>query len=169
MQGLELNEEIIEDFSGLNTALYAFLLLCRDIGIRYAQERALVDQMDLISSLGLPLMLYSTAANDALAEKIRAFREREAEGNPLGALGGGAAGLKPPSGSTATRIAVFSFSGTEPELAAFVSLGCWISVGGLAADPEAGQGLRDALRLSLPLNRLLVCSNAPYGTPQVGG
>lgn len=50
--------------------------MCRDVGIQYAQERALLEQMELVSGLGLPLMLYSTAANDALADKIREYREQ---------------------------------------------------------------------------------------------
>ena len=30
----------------------------RDVGIRYAQERALAEQMDMAASIALPLVLY---------------------------------------------------------------------------------------------------------------
>lgn len=38
---------------------------------RYAQERALVAQMELAAEVGLPLVLYEVNAAEALADKVR--------------------------------------------------------------------------------------------------
>ena len=116
----------------------------------------------MAAEVGLPLMLYQVFASEALANKIREFRDqRQPE---LASLGPAAKAAPPPA---PTRIAIFNFHGTEAELSAFVSLGCYIAASGRAAAPgDDGEALRAALSATCPLPRLLVCSDAPYSTPQ---
>eukprot|EP00198_Chlamydomonas_reinhardtii_P013357 XP_001702694.1 predicted protein [Chlamydomonas reinhardtii] len=45
-------------------------LAFRDVGIRYAQERALSEQMELAAAIALPLVLYEVRASEALVERI---------------------------------------------------------------------------------------------------
>ena len=118
-----------------------------------------MEQMEIASALGLPMMLYQTAACEELADKIREFKEDRAQ---QGMAGKATAGAPPPS-----RIAVYNFFGTEQELSLFVSLGCFVTVSGRVASSSAeGEAVRRALKSSCPLQRLLVCSDAPYCTPQ---
>ena len=126
---------------------------------RYAQERALVEQMEIASALGLPMMLYQTAACEELADKIREFKQERSTQVTTGKM----AAATPPL----PRIAVYNFWGTEQELSSFLALGCLITVSGRVAAPGAeGEALREALKRSCPIERLLVCSDAPYCTPQ---
>ncbi|KAG1664128.1 hypothetical protein FOA52_011951 [Chlamydomonas sp. UWO 241] len=134
-----------------SVALFAGLDFSRDVGIRYAQERALVEQMDLAADVGLPCMLYLIGGGDALIEKIADFRAK----HPTHRTG------------AAPRVAVYNFAGAPDDLAALAALDAYVVVCGAAADPgEAGERLRGALAQGCPLTRLLVASDAPYGTPQ---
>ncbi|KAG2498007.1 hypothetical protein HYH03_004265 [Edaphochlamys debaryana] len=125
-------------------------LAFRDVGIRYAQERALTEQMELAASVGLPVVLYEVRAAEALCERILEFRAS-------GAGEGRAA---------STRLAVFNFGGSPEELRAYLDLGCYIMLTGRVCDQtEKGEALR-ALAASVPLDRLMLASDAPLATPQ---
>ncbi len=49
----------------------------------------------------------------------------------------------------------------------FVALGCYVILNGRCCDPgERGVALRTAAATALPLERLLLASDAPFATPQ---
>ncbi|GAX77518.1 hypothetical protein CEUSTIGMA_g4962.t1 [Chlamydomonas eustigma] len=133
-------------------AVLAGLDFSRDVGIRFAQERALSQQMELAAQVGLPLVLYQVNACEALLEHIKAFQELCEKKSGVSAV---------------TRVAIYNFSGSAEEIATLCAVGCYITISGRAAAPgEVGEAIRVALRESCPLDRLLLCSDAPYCTPQ---
>mmetsp|Transcript_4079 Transcript_4079/g.7245 ORF Transcript_4079/g.7245 Transcript_4079/m.7245 type:complete len:1106 (-) Transcript_4079:1874-5191(-) len=123
--------------------------LSRDVGVRYAQERAMTDQMAAAVEVGLPLLLYEVQAADVLVEKIQEFRD------------GSAAAAK-------TRIAIHNFCGSMEEARAYVDLGCMVMVSGRICDPtsEKSDTLRAAISSAVPLDRLMLASDSPMWTPQ---
>ncbi|MEW5310015.1 MAG: hypothetical protein WDW38_001850 [Sanguina aurantia] len=141
-------------------AVMAGLDLSRDVALRYAQEKVLQQQMDTALEVGLPLLLYHVQAATELAEKISEFRE---SGVP---------------GSATASIAVFDFSGSDAELQAFLALGCFIVLTGricVASKQQQQQEQQEGGQVSappsldissIPLERLLIASNAPFHTPQ---
>lgn len=62
------------------------------------------------------------------------------------------------------RGVVHCFSGTEPELAAYLSLGLYIGITGVVTHAERGAALRGMAR-AVPLDRILIETDAPYLTP----
>ncbi|GIL98989.1 hypothetical protein Vretimale_4288 [Volvox reticuliferus] len=125
-------------------------LAFRDVGIRYAQERALSEQMELAAGVGLPLVLYEVRASEALVERITEFRSSGA--------GEGRAAVVP--------IAIFNFAGSREELAAYLALDCYIILTGRVCDStERGGQLRD-LATAIPPDRLMLASDSPFTTPQ---
>ncbi|GLI68755.1 hypothetical protein VaNZ11_013208 [Volvox africanus] len=125
-------------------------LAFRDVGIRYAQERALSEQMALAAGVGLPLVLYEVRASEALVERITEFRSSGA--------GEGRAAVVP--------IAIFNFAGSGEELAAYLALGCYIILTGRVCDStERGEQLRE-LATAIPRHRLILASDSPFTTPQ---
>ncbi|PNW77279.1 hypothetical protein CHLRE_10g429601v5 [Chlamydomonas reinhardtii] len=125
-------------------------LAFRDVGIRYAQERALSEQMELAAAIALPLVLYEVRASEALVERIAEFRAS-------GAGEGRAA---------ATPIAIFNFTGSEDELRTYLALGCYIVLTGRVCDQtEKGERLRE-LAATIPADRLILASDSPFATPQ---
>ncbi|GLC67726.1 hypothetical protein PLESTF_000599100 [Pleodorina starrii] len=125
-------------------------LAFRDEGIRYAQERALTEQMELAAGVGLPLVLYEVRASEALVERITQFRSS-------GAGEGRAAN---------TPIAILNFAGSPEELSAYLGLGCYIVLTGRLCDStERGERLRE-LAATIPPDLLMLASDSPFTTPQ---
>lgn len=109
-----------------------------------------------------------------LLDKVQEFREQypAASSAPASAAGSldvrAATGSKPLQQHSQHPVAVYSFCGSESDLARLIAHGCYIMVNGRAADPsETGQALRAALLAGCPVRRLLMCSDAPFATPQV--
>ncbi|GIL43496.1 hypothetical protein Vafri_930 [Volvox africanus] len=125
-------------------------LAFRDVGIRYAQERALSEQMELAAGVGLPLVLYEVRASDALVERITEFRSSGA--------GEGRAAVVP--------IAIFNFAGSGEELAAYLALGCYIILTGRVCDSTEHGGQLRELAAAIPRDRLILASDSPFTTPQ---
>ena len=57
------------------------------------------------------------------------------------------------------------FTGTEAQMQRYLELGLYIGITGWLCDPKRGEALRTAVK-SLPLERLLVETDAPYLTPK---
>lgn len=66
--------------------------------------------------------------------------------------------------SICTRSVVHCFTDTESSLKALLDLGCYIGITGWLCDKKRGENLRDIVRY-IPLNRLLIESDAPYLMP----
>lgn len=57
------------------------------------------------------------------------------------------------------------FTGTKEQMRAYLDLGLYIGITGWLCDPKRGETLREAVQ-ELPLNRLLLETDAPYLTPR---
>ncbi len=104
------------------------------------QEQVFRQFLDLAVSLGKPVVIHTRDAADRTLAILRDFRQR---------LTGGV---------------MHCFSGTYDEAVAFLDLGLDISFSGVLTYPNA-KPLHDAAR-RLPLDRLLIETDAPYLSPQ---
>jgi TatD DNase family protein len=104
------------------------------------QERWFIRQLSMGAELGLPMI----------------FHERDSGGRFLKILranwGSGRSGV------------VHCFSGTADELQAYLALDLYIGITGIVSIKTRGAALREMVR-AIPLNRLLVETDAPYLTP----
>jgi len=70
--------------------------------------------------------------------------------------------------SSLPPVIIHCFTGTAEQIKAYVEKGYYIGVTGFLCKEKYGQGLRDAIKDgTLPLNRIIVQTNAPYMTPNV--
>jgi TatD DNase family protein len=83
------------------------------------------------------------------------FHERESGGRLIEIVRSHAPGL---------RGVVHCFSGTGPELAAYLELGLFIGITGIVTHGERGAALREMVR-DIPRERILIETDAPYLTP----
>lgn len=113
----------------------------RDFSPRDAQRQAFEAQLALAADTGLPVFLHQRDAHDDMLALLRAHRDR---------LSGGVA---------------HCFTGTAEELADYLDLGLYVGITGWLCDERRGQALREAVR-RLPLDRLLVETDAPYLLPR---
>jgi len=104
------------------------------------QERWFIRQLEIAGELNLPII----------------FHERDSKGRFLEILS--AHGKKDRSG------VVHCFSGNETELMKYLELGLHIGITGILTLNERGAPLRK-LVLSIPLDRILIETDAPYLTP----
>jgi TatD DNase family protein len=109
----------------------------RDLSPRSIQRRAFVDQLNLATELGLPVVVHS----------------REAYDDVLDALDGW-------SGDGV----IHSYSGGPERLEETLALGFSISIAGPVTYPKAHR-LRE-VAATVPLDRLLIETDCPYLTPQ---
>ena len=113
----------------------------RNYSPQAAQERAFAAQLELAATTRLPVFLHQREAHARFLELLRAETSR---------LAGGVA---------------HCFTGGREELAAYLDLGLYIGVTGWVCDERRGHALREALP-ALPLERLLVETDAPYLLPR---
>ena len=113
----------------------------RDYSPRPLQHAAFEAQLELASQLHKPVFLHQRDAHDEFVSALRRVRTR---------LVGGVA---------------HCFTGGPAELAAYLDLGLYIGVTGWVCDERRGSELRAALP-SIPLDRLLVETDAPYLLPR---
>jgi TatD DNase family protein len=111
----------------------------RDYAPRADQERAFAAQIAIARELGKPLIIHTRAAED----------------DTIATLAGGAAGLD---------VVLHCFSMPD-RLEECLDHGWWISFAGNVTYPKATDLAAAAVRV--PLERLLVETDAPYLTPQV--
>jgi TatD DNase family protein len=105
------------------------------------QERWFVAQLELASELGKPLFLHSRDAHPRFAELLRAHR-----------------------GQLPAAVA-HCFTGERAELRAYLDLGLYIGITGWICDERRGLHLRELVR-EIPLDRLMLETDAPYLTPR---
>jgi TatD DNase family protein len=107
---------------------------------RKDQERWLIRQLEIAETLDLPLI----------------FHERDSQGRLLEILEATA--------STRRSAVVHCFSGTEAELDRYLEMGFYIGITGIVTVSKRGKPLRQMIP-SIPANRLLIETDAPYLTP----
>ncbi len=105
------------------------------------QQQVFREQLKLAVTLGLPVYLHE---RDAFAEQQAILNEFAA------GLTGGLA---------------HCFTGDTASMRAYLALGLHIGITGWVCDPKRGQALREAVT-SLPLNRLILETDAPYLFPK---
>src|SRR5215467_4056439 len=113
----------------------------RDFSPRNQQERWFEAQVELACDLGLPLFLHERDAHDRFVSILGRYRNR------------------------ISNAVVHCFTGTERELAAYLDLDLHIGITGWICDERRGVHLRDLIRL-IPLNRLMLETDAPFLTPR---
>ena len=107
---------------------------------REDQEKWFIRQLEVADDLGLPLI----------------FHERDSKGRFLEILS--------ETHHEERRGVVHCFSGDPSELTAYLDLGFYIGITGILTIKTRGEGLR-SLVPSIPAERLLVETDAPYLTP----
>jgi TatD DNase family protein len=113
----------------------------RDYSPRDAQRRAFAAQLELAVELGKPVFLHQREAHDEFIALLAPLRAQ---------LAGGVA---------------HCFTGGPAELSAYLELDLYIGVTGWVCDERRGADLRAAVP-SIPLDRLLVETDAPYLLPR---
>ncbi len=132
-----------------NLALRPVVKALGEMGLDYhrnlspprTQRQIFADQLSLAVELKLPLFVHD---RDASADVASMLREHLPE------LSG---------------VVVHCFTGTESALRTYLDLGCFIGITGWVCDARRGQLLR-SLVPQIPLERLLVETDAPYLRPQ---
>lgn len=107
---------------------------------RKDQERWLIRQLEIAETLDLPLI----------------FHERDSQGRLLEILEATA--------SSRRSAVVHCFSGTEAELDRYLEMGFYIGITGIVTLSKRGKPLRQLIS-SIPADRLLIETDAPYLTP----
>jgi TatD DNase family protein len=107
---------------------------------RQDQERCFIRQLQIAENLDLPLILHERDSGGRLLEILRKVT------------------------ATRRRAVVHCFSGTETELAQYLEMGFYIGITGIVTISKRGASLRDMIP-SIPLERLLIETDAPYLTP----
>jgi TatD DNase family protein len=105
------------------------------------QERWFVAQLELACALGKPLFLHSRDAHPRFAEILRAHRD----------------GLP--------RAVAHCFTGARDELRSYLDMDLYIGITGWICDERRGLHLRELVR-EIPLDRLMLETDAPYLTPR---
>jgi TatD DNase family protein len=113
----------------------------RDYSPRDAQRRAFAAQLDLAVEVGRPVFLHQRDAHEEFVAMLSPLRNK---------LAGGVA---------------HCFTGGPQELAAYLELDLYIGVTGWVCDERRGAELRAAVP-AIPLDRLLVETDAPYLLPR---
>jgi TatD DNase family protein len=103
------------------------------------QERWFVRQLEIAAELGLSVILHERSTKGRFLEMLKAHL--------------------PPKGCV-----VHCFSGSKKELAAYLDMGCFIGITGIVTHKSRGEELRSQVK-SIPANRLLVETDAPYLVP----
>ncbi len=113
----------------------------RDFSPRDQQEKCFAAQLEIAASVSKPVFLHERDAHARFAAILKDFRDHL-------------------SGTV-----VHCFTGTKKELFAYLDLDCHIGITGWICDERRGGDLREAVR-HLPLNRLMLETDAPYLTPR---
>ncbi|MGK0362082.1 MAG: TatD DNase family protein [Bradymonadia bacterium] len=113
----------------------------RDFSPRPKQREAFAEQLDLAVQLGLPVFLHERAAHADFLEILR------------------------PRMSKLRAAIVHCFTTDAPTLAAYLDLGAYIGITGWICDERRGGDLRACVN-DIPLDRVLIETDAPYLTPR---
>jgi TatD DNase family protein len=113
----------------------------RNISPHEEQERVFRLQLQMAAETGKPVFLHQRDAHDAFVGILRDYLPR---------LAGGVA---------------HCFTGDERELRECLDLGLSVGITGWICDERRGQHLRELVRM-IPLNRLMIETDAPYLLPR---
>lgn len=113
----------------------------RDFSPRPVQERWFEAQLELASSLSMPVFLHERDASERFLAILSAYRDR---------LPGAV---------------VHCFTGEEQALRAYLDLDCHIGITGWICDERRGTHLRDLVR-TIPASRLMAETDAPFLLPR---
>jgi TatD DNase family protein len=113
----------------------------RDYSPRPEQEHWFEAQLQLASDLKLPVFLHQRDAHTRFMEIFKPYRDRIPAG------------------------VVHCFTGSEDELKAYLNWDLHIGITGWICDERRGLHLQELVR-SIPLNRLMLETDAPYLTPR---
>lgn len=108
---------------------------------REVQEKWFVQQLEVASELGLPLIFHERDSNGRFLELLRT--------------------CPPPAGAAV----VHCFSGSRSELSCYLDLGYCIGITGILTLKERGEPLR-RLAVEIPTDQIVVETDAPYLTPE---
>lgn len=118
----------------------------RDFSPRDKQQRVFRAQVELACELGLPLFLHERDAHAAFVSVLQPFVDAQ---------------RLPP-------VVVHCFTGNERELRTYLAMGFYIGLTGCVCMDSRGAKLR-AMAASIPRDRLLIETDAPFMYPYSGG
>lgn len=107
---------------------------------RLDQERCFIRQLEIADALGLPMIFHERDSNGRFLEILQAVP------------------------GDRRRAVVHCFSGSENELSTYLEMGFYIGITGIVTIEQRGAALRRMIP-SIPADRLLVETDAPYLTP----
>ena len=107
---------------------------------REIQERWLIRQLAAADSLDLPVIFHERESGGRLLDILKQCHRHPGNG------------------------VIHCFSGTRPELSQYLDLGYYIGITGILTIQSRGEDLRK-LAPEIPLNRILIETDAPYLTP----
>jgi TatD DNase family protein len=116
----------------------------KDYSPRELQETAFKKQVQLAVRYQKALLVHDRDAHQSILDILKDFE------------------------SSLPPVIIHCFTGSAEQIKAYVERGYYIGVTGYLCKEKYGQGLRDAIKDgTLPLNRIIVQTNAPYMTPNV--
>lgn len=113
----------------------------RDFSPRGQQISCFEAQLQLATQINKAVFLHQRDAHEAFIERLKEYRPQL-----CGAV-------------------VHCFTGSREEMEAYIELDCYIGITGWLCDDRRGQELRDLVKY-IPLNRLMIETDAPYLTPR---
>lgn len=113
----------------------------RDFSPRDQQEACFATQLEIAAECGKPVFLHERDAHGRFAAILKDYRDHL-------------------SGAV-----VHCFTGSKKELFAYLDLNCYIGITGWLCDERRGDELRRAVK-HMPLDRLMIETDAPYLTPR---
>jgi TatD DNase family protein len=113
----------------------------RDFSPRQDQEKCFEEQVKLACELNMPLFMHERDAHNRFIEILSHYR------NDL------------------NHAVIHCFTGSASELETYLELGLYIGITGWICDERRGHHLRDLLKM-IPLNRLMLETDAPFLTPR---
>lgn len=111
----------------------------RDFSPRDVQRKWFAEQVRLANELNMPLFLHE---REAFSDFITILKEHSVQ-----------------------KAVVHCFTGTYSELKVYLQMGFYIGITGWICDERRGKHLRELVR-TIPLNRLMIETDAPYLTPR---
>ncbi|REK74763.1 TatD family hydrolase [Paenibacillus paeoniae] len=111
----------------------------RDFSPRDVQRKWFAEQIQLAKELNMPLFLHE---RDAFTDFITILKQH-----------------------SVSKAVVHCFTGTQSELKAYLDMGFHIGITGWICDERRGRHLQALVRM-IPLNRLMIETDAPFLTPR---
>jgi TatD DNase family protein len=113
----------------------------RDFSPRPAQERVFAAQLELAAEVRAPVFMHERDAHERLIGILKEYRDR------------------------LEAVVIHCFTGSRSELFAYLDLGLHVGITGWICDERRGSHLRELVR-SIPLDRLMIETDAPYLLPR---